>query len=166
LVNSSIGDLVNRRIGGRLTDQLTNAPIHQLLSLGTTLAPAFFIRDVLPVSRQTEGGLMLRSFILTIAAIMLVASAAVAQDNVATGAQVYVDQKCSMCHSIAGKGNVKGPLDTVGSKYSAADLKAWMVDAKGMTIKTKSARKPEMKNYTLPDADLNALVAYMVSLKK
>ena len=71
-----------------------------------------------------------------------------------------------MCHSIAGKGNAKGALDGVGSKYPAADLKAWIVDAKGMTAKTKAARKPDMKNYTLPEPDLDALVVYMASLKK
>jgi mono/diheme cytochrome c family protein len=109
---------------------------------------------------------MLRSFILAAAALIVVASAASAQDKVARGAAVYAEQKCSMCHSIAGKGNAKGPLDTVGTKYNAADLKAWIVDAKGMTVKTKAPRKPEMKNYTLPDADLDALVAYMASLKK
>ena len=109
---------------------------------------------------------MLRSFILTTGGVMLVVSAAGAQDQIARGAQVYADQKCSMCHSIAGKGNAKGSLDGVGSKYSTADLKAWMVDAKGMTVKTKAARKPDMKNYTLPEPDLDALVAYMASLKK
>jgi hypothetical protein len=35
-----------------------------------------------------------------------------------------------------------------------------------MTAKTKAPRKPEMKNYTLPKEDLEALVAYMASLKK
>jgi hypothetical protein len=35
-----------------------------------------------------------------------------------------------------------------------------------MTAKTKAARKPEMKSYALPNDDLDALVAYMVSLKK
>src|SRR4051794_10372789 len=109
---------------------------------------------------------MLRSFVLTAAGVMLVANAAGAQDQIARGAQVYADQKCSMCHSIAGKGNARGSLDGVGSKYSTADLKAWMVDAKGMTVKTKAARKPDMKNYTLPEPDLDALVAYMASLKK
>ena len=109
---------------------------------------------------------MLRSFILAAAALTLVATFASAQDKVARGAAVYAEQKCSMCHSIAGKGNAKGPLDEVGSRYNAADLKAWIVDAKGMTVKMKAPRKPEMKNYTLPDADLDALVAYMASLKK
>ena len=60
----------------------------------------------------------------------------------------------------------KGPLDAVGTKLSAAGLKAWLVDAKGMTAKTKATRKPDMKSYTLPDADVDALVAYMLTLKK
>jgi mono/diheme cytochrome c family protein len=109
---------------------------------------------------------MFRSFILAAAAVVCAATLASAQDKVAKGQQVYADQKCSLCHSIAGKGNAKGPLDGVGSKYSAADMKAWIVDAKGMTAKTKAPRKPEMKNYQLPKDDVDALVAYMATLKK
>jgi len=96
-----------------------------------------------------------------------VAVAALAQDaKAARGAQVFAEQKCALCHSIGDKGNKKGPLDEVGSSRSLEDLRAWMVDAKGMTVKTKALRKPEMKNYTLSKDDLDALVAYMASLKK
>jgi mono/diheme cytochrome c family protein len=109
---------------------------------------------------------MLRSLLFTLAAAAFVAGTAQAQDKVARGAQVYADQKCSLCHSIGDKGNKKGPLDGVGSKYSADELRAWIVDAKGMTAKTKAARKPGMKNYALPKDDVDALVAYMASLKK
>ncbi|MFN7918221.1 MAG: cytochrome c [Vicinamibacterales bacterium] len=108
---------------------------------------------------------MLRSMVFAAAAVLLVANVAGAQDKVARGQAVYAEQKCSLCHSIAGKGNAKGPLDDVG-KSSAADLKAWIVDAKGMTAKTKATRKPDMKSYTLPEADVDALVAYMQTLKK
>ena len=94
------------------------------------------------------------------------AATAAAQDKVSRGQQVYADQKCGMCHSIGDKGNKKGPLDGVGSKLSAADIRAWMTDAKGMTAKTKAARKPEMKSYALPADELDAIVAHMVSLKK
>ena len=89
-----------------------------------------------------------------------------ADAKVEKGMQVYSEQKCSLCHSIGDKGNKKGPLDEVGSKYSAADLRAWIVDAKGMTEKTKAPRKPPMKNYDLPKDDVDALVAYMATLKK
>jgi mono/diheme cytochrome c family protein len=109
---------------------------------------------------------MLRSLLFA-AAALLVASVASAQDaKVAKGLEVYGAQKCAMCHSIAGKGNAKGPLDDVGSKYNAADMKAWIVDAVGMTAKTKAPRTPKMKNYSLPPEEVDALVAYMMSLKK
>lgn len=82
------------------------------------------------------------------------------------GAQVFAAQKCSMCHAIAGKGNAKGPLDSVGTKYSAADLKEWIVNAKGMTEKTKATRKPVMRDFSaLPAEDVDALVTYLRTLK-
>src|SRR5262245_28488989 len=89
-----------------------------------------------------------------------------AQDQVAQGEKVYAAQKCSVCHSIAGKGNAKGALDAVGSSLSADDIRAWIVDAKGMTAKTKAPRKPVMRQYNLPKEDVDALVAYMLTLKK
>ena len=110
---------------------------------------------------------MTRSIVYAIVLVAGVTATAAAQDaKVTRGAQVYVEQKCSLCHSIGDKGNKKGPLDEVGSTRSLADLHAWIVDAKGMTAKTKAPRKPEMKNYTLPKDDLDALVAYMATLKK
>jgi mono/diheme cytochrome c family protein len=110
---------------------------------------------------------MIRTLCVTMIAAAFPASTVRAQDaKVAKGAQVYADQKCAICHSIGDKGNKKGPLDGVGAKYSADDLREWIVDAKGMTVKTKAPRKPEMKNYALPKEDVDALVAYMASLKK
>ena len=95
------------------------------------------------------------------------AANAVAQDaKVAQGEKVYADQKCALCHSIGDKGNKKGPLDGVASKLKADEIRGWIVDAKGMTAKTKAPRKPEMKAYTLPAADADALVAYLATLKK
>ena|SRR3989304_228978 len=94
------------------------------------------------------------------------ATTAYAQDAAAKGEAVFTAQKCGLCHSVGAKGNKKGPLDGVGSKLSADDLRAWVVDATGMTAKTKATRKPVMKNYNLPKEDLDALVAYMASLKK
>lgn len=94
------------------------------------------------------------------------AASAFAEDAKAAGAKVYADQKCSLCHSIAGKGNAKGKLDEVGSKLKADEIRAWLVDAKAMTAKIKSPRKPEMKAYDLPKDDVDALVAYLSALKK
>ena len=106
--------------------------------------------------------------IVSVCALVAFAGVASAQDaaKIAKGEKVYADQKCSMCHSIAGKGNAKGPLDEVGSKDSPADIRAWVSDANAMTAKTGAARKPAMKQFTLEKDDVDALVAYLTTLKK
>lgn len=89
------------------------------------------------------------------------------QAQIDRGMKVYVEQKCSICHAIGGKGNVKGPLDDVGSRLSADEVRQWMINPAEMTKKTKAERKPPMRAYpNLPKEDLDALVAYMLSLKK
>ena len=106
--------------------------------------------------------------VVMMAAVFAVAAArpALAQD-VEKGKAVYAAQKCSVCHGIAGAGNKNNPLDGVGTKLSAADIRAWIVTPKEMETKTKSVKKPPMadKYAKLPAADLDALVAYMASLK-
>ena len=101
------------------------------------------------------------------AAVALAFATPAAAQDVAKGEAVYAAQKCSMCHAIAGKGKAANPLDGVGAKLSAADIKQWIVDPKGMTAKSGSTKKPPMpaKYAGLPAADLDALVAYLASLK-
>jgi len=107
----------------------------------------------------------------SIVAFALAASAGIAhaQDaaQVKKGAGVYTAQKCSMCHAIAGKGNKTNPLDKVGTKLTAADIRAWIVTPTEATAKAKSTKKPPMpaKYGKLPAGDIDALVAYMLSLK-
>jgi len=109
----------------------------------------------------------MRSAVLTAMLCLGVAAAAAAQDaKVAKGQQVLTDQKGTLCHSVGDKGNKKGPLDGVASKLSADEIRSWITDAKGMTAKTKATRKPEMKAYALPKDDVDALVAYLTTLKK
>ena len=97
------------------------------------------------------------------------AGLASAQDaaQVKKGQEVYTAQKCQMCHAIAGKGGKANPLDGVGAKLSAADTKQWITHPVDAAKKAKSTKKPPMpKKYgSLPAADLDALVAYMQSLK-
>jgi mono/diheme cytochrome c family protein len=97
----------------------------------------------------------------------LLAPAAAAQAApVGKGEDVYAAQKCSVCHSIAGKGNNKGSLDAVGSRLTPEAIHQWIVAAPAMTAKAKAARKPAMKAYTaLSKDDVDALVAYLQSLK-
>jgi len=109
----------------------------------------------------------MRSVLIAVSVCLGVAATASAQDpKVARGEQLFADQKCTLCHSIGDKGNKKGPLDGVAAKVSADEIRSWITDAKGMTAKTKATRKPEMKAFSLPKDDVDALVAYLSTLKK
>lgn len=95
------------------------------------------------------------------------ASVAAAQDAAKKGQEVFTAQKCSMCHSVAGQGNKKYPLDGIGAKLSADDIKEWITNPDAQQAK-KGGEKPlmKMKSFkTLPAADIDALVAYVSSLK-
>jgi mono/diheme cytochrome c family protein len=104
---------------------------------------------------------------LVICASFAMANAAEAQDAalVKKGQDVYDAQKCGVCHSVAGKGKTN-PLDGVGAKLSSDDIHAWITDPVAMAKKANSQKKPPMpKNAKLTPADVDALVAYMQSLK-
>ena len=66
-----------------------------------------------------------------------------------------------MCHAIAGTGNKAHPLDGVGGKLSAEELKKWVTTPKQMKADTKMKAYPN-----LAEKDLNDLVAYLATLKK
>jgi mono/diheme cytochrome c family protein len=82
------------------------------------------------------------------------------------GAAVYAAQKCATCHALDGKGSAKGPLDGVGSKLTADEIREWIVNPAEMTKKHNATRKPLMRAYpSLPKEDLDALVAFLASKK-
>jgi len=91
-----------------------------------------------------------------------------AQGDAKKGEAVYTAQKCSTCHNIAGKGGKQSALDGVGTKLTKEQIHEWIVDPVAAAKKANSTKKPPMpKKYDkLPPADIDALVAYMQSLKK
>lgn len=103
---------------------------------------------------------------IMLAALTLVPAVAMGQDA-AKGEQLYAAQKCSMCHQVAGKGNKLSVLDGVGKKLTTDQIKEWIVTPDAAATKAKSTKKPVMpKTYAkLPAADVEALVAYLQSLK-
>ncbi len=114
----------------------------------------------------------MKTFVGIVAGVFLAASASLAAQDaakIAAGKKVYTDQKCSTCHAIAGVGQKMYPLDGVGKKLSADDTKKWITDPAAM--EAKLPKKPPMlmsaamKTKKLTDADVDALVAYMQSLK-
>lgn len=116
--------------------------------------------------RVTTRGMLLAALTIVLATIP---RAAAAQDEaqVKKGQEVYAAQKCQVCHAIAGKGNKQNPLDGIGAKLSADEIRQWITNPTEMTAKAKSTKKPPMPNkYSkLPAADIDALVAYLQSLK-
>jgi mono/diheme cytochrome c family protein len=109
---------------------------------------------------------MLRAVIYLAILSVAGAASAAAQDAKSQGEQVFVAQKCALCHSIGGKGNVKGPMEDAVGQLAAGELRAWITDANAMTAKTKAPRKPAMKQYALAKEDVDALVAYLSAMKK
>ena len=100
-------------------------------------------------------------------AVLMLATPVLAQEaKVEKGKQVFAAQKCTTCHSIAGKGNKKGALDDVGSKLTAAQIKEWITDPVTMAAKYKEERKPPMKKKPLSNDEVDSLVAYLSTLKK
>jgi mono/diheme cytochrome c family protein len=114
---------------------------------------------------------MTRRFMIAGAVVALAFGSAARAQDVERGKQVYANAnpKCKMCHSIAGEGNAKGSLDSVGNTLSAADIKAWLRTPKDAAAKAKAERKPVMPVYgpdKVSDPDLEALAAYLMTLKK
>ena len=106
-----------------------------------------------------------------VAGLVLGQGAVTMAQDVEAGKKVYAEAKpmpCKTCHAVAGVGNAKGPLDGIGGKLSAEDIKAWMRTPKEMSAKAKAVRKPPMPPYPpdkMSDENLAALTAYLLSLK-
>ena len=84
------------------------------------------------------------------------------------GMTVFVEQKCTQCHSIADRGNKKGALDDVGGKLTAAQIREWITDPVAMAARTTPppTRKPAMKKTPMSAGDVDALVGMLAGLKK
>jgi mono/diheme cytochrome c family protein len=166
------GDELARGKGGRgeLSAVLTSIRGFLRRSAETSVLPTVLPAGYLPARSWRRMQIRTIRVICTVfAAGVLSASAVEGQDKaqIDHGIKVYAAQKCNVCHSIEGKGKKTGPLDGVGSKLSADEIRQWLVNAPEMTKKTNSKKKPVMKNYAkLPKEDIDALVAYMQTLKK
>jgi mono/diheme cytochrome c family protein len=100
--------------------------------------------------------------------VVAIGGPAAAQDaKIERGKALVTAQKCTICHEIEGQGNKKGPLAGVGSKLTGDEIRQWLVSPKEMAEKAKAQRKPPMKSFAnLPKDDIDALVAYVQTLKR
>ena len=66
---------------------------------------------------------------MTALAVAIAWAPAVAGQDAAAikkGESVYGAQKCQTCHAIAGKGSKNNPLDGVGKKLTADEIRQWI----------------------------------------
>jgi cytochrome c2 len=104
----------------------------------------------------------LAAVVLIVGLTAAVAAPAMAQDAKAgKGHDVFVAQKCQMCHSVEGQGNKNHPLDGVGSTMKPEEIKKYITSPKDVKADSKMKAYP-----SIPAEDLDALVAYISSLKK
>ena len=76
------------------------------------------------------------------------------------GRAIYVELRCSKCHSLAGKGGVMGPpVDRVGAKRRRDWLHQYLLDP---ASKVEDAKMPAVE---MTPEELELLVAYLRSLK-
>lgn len=83
-----------------------------------------------------------------------------AKGNAVNGRDIFVAQRCSLCHTINGSGGVLGPdLTAVGTRRNAG----WLYEY----LPKPQAAKPEnkMPPVAVKGQDLDDLVAYLLSLK-
>lgn len=68
--------------------------------------------------------------------LLLITTTAMADGDIESGRQLYNDQMCNLCHSLAGEvgqmAQVGGPLDGVGGKRDAAWIERYLKDPKSV----------------------------------
>ena len=84
----------------------------------------------------------------------------------ARGREVVVANDCLMCHSIAGEGSPRSPLDGVGSRLSETEILHFAIaDESVQDDLSPRAIKAKRDYAELPQEDLKAMAAYLASLK-
>lgn len=106
--------------------------------------------------------------LLVMAGALFVASGVLGAQSalVQKGTALYEGQGCPRCHQVAGKGSTLSVLDGVGSRLTADEMRQWLTDPDRMAATLPKKPVIIMKRYALPDADLDALVAYLQTLKQ
>ena len=87
--------------------------------------------------------------------------------QVEQGLALYKKHNCALCHMIEGKGNKKYPLDGIASKMKVDQMRLWLT--KPAEMEAKLAPPPTLKmsskKFNLSAADVDALLAYLQTLK-
>ncbi len=86
--------------------------------------------------------------------------------RLAAGKRVYDAQNCARCHSVAGEGSPRSPLDGVGASLGPVELLHYATGHAAIAEDLSPRVLKEKQGYqSLPKDDLDALVAYLQSLR-
>ncbi|MGZ8921004.1 MAG: c-type cytochrome [Limisphaerales bacterium] len=82
------------------------------------------------------------------------------------GVKIFEEQRCSLCHSIAGVGSRRSPLDGVGDRRQASELRDWITGSGSATNGlAPSTIKRKQRYHEISPTEMEALVQYLASLK-
>ena len=82
------------------------------------------------------------------------------------GRHIFETQGCKRCHSIAGEGNPRNPLDEVGERLTAKAIRQWILAADELKAQLSTRTFLSKQAYRkLPDKDMDALVIYLQGLQ-
>lgn len=98
-------------------------------------------------------------------AVSTSAPASAEQPPQLVGRTLFEEQGCMRCHSIAGRGSPRNPLDGVGSRLGRQALRDW-VTGQGEAQQELGPKVVEVKQRyaQLPAPQLEALVSYLAGL--
>ncbi|HWR51010.1 MAG TPA: cytochrome c [Bryobacteraceae bacterium] len=82
------------------------------------------------------------------------------------GQAVFSQHDCARCHSVAGKGSPRSPLDGVGTRLARDELYGWVVagDAAQAQLSPR-AIAAKQRHVGMSDADMDAHPAYLAWLR-
>lgn len=84
----------------------------------------------------------------------------------ARGRAVLEANDCLMCHSIAGEGSPRSPLDGVGARLSETEILHFAIADEAVQDDLAPRAIKAKRGYAeLPQDELQAMVAYLASLK-
>jgi len=82
------------------------------------------------------------------------------------GRRVFFEQNCGVCHAVGGEGNPRLPLDDVGGRETLEGLRIWITGTgEAATQLSSGVRRKKLAYQSLPDEEMNALLAFLSSLK-
>lgn len=82
------------------------------------------------------------------------------------GRTIFESRNCGTCHSVAGTGNPRNPLDGVGSRLNVEQLRDWTTGT-GSASNSLSAgvRGRKARYLEMSEAEMEALLHYLSALK-